>query len=292
VESHAHPAEPITSRQNAHVRQLRAAISGNRRLSQGLVAIEGGHLIAEALRSGIALDSIFLSVTASQKHADEFAHLKRSGAAPIHLLSDDAFRSAAGTESPQGIAALIAPPHFAIDDILPAESSAATSTSPLLLALDALQDPGNLGTLVRSAEAFGATGILALPGTASPWNQKSLRASAGSAFRVKVVPGQLDHLTALASRGVKIYAAVPSGGLPVTSVDLTLPSLLIIGNEGAGISPAAMARSFAHITLSTPGPVESLNAAIAGSLLLYEAARQRAAKSAATPAAGAADVAL
>jgi TrmH family RNA methyltransferase len=278
VESHSNQSSPnvISSRQNSHVRQLRAAFAGNPRLSRGLVAIEGGHLVAEALRSGIALQSIFLSRTASQKHAEEFALIQQRASAPLHVLADDVFRSAAGTDSPQGIAALITPPKHSLDAVLSAPTP--HSSAPLLLALDALQDPGNLGTLIRSAEAFGATGVLCLPGTASPWSQKSLRASVGSAFRLKVASTSIESFGKLAKRGVKIFAAVPTGGISITEADLAQPSVLLIGNEGAGISAAALAHAHARITLRTPGPVESLNAAIAGSLLLYEASRQRATK--------------
>jgi TrmH family RNA methyltransferase len=259
--------QPITSRQNSRVRQLRAAFSGNRRLSSDLVAFEGGHLIAEALRSGVPLDSIYISQSASQKHAEEYALLQARAKTPVYVLSDDAFRSAAGTESPQGIAALIVPQC--------GTATPAPTGPPLLLALDGLQDPGNLGTLIRSAEAFGATGVITLPGTVSAWNQKSVRASAGSVFRMKVATALVSELTAVAESGIRIFAAVASGGKSASEVDLRQPTMLLIGNEGAGLSEVVMAMAQEHITLAMPGAVESLNAAVAGSLLLYEAARQR-----------------
>jgi TrmH family RNA methyltransferase len=260
--------QPITSRQNARVRLLRAAFNNNGKPDHGTVAIEGGHLIAEALRSGLRLDSIFVSQTAQQKHAEEFLRLQHRAGTSVYVLADDVFRSTAGTESPQGIAALVVPPVF--------DLAATTETkNPLLLALDALQDPGNLGTLVRSAEAFAATGVMMLPGTVSAWNQKSLRASAGSVFRMKIAAAQVEDLAAMAAKGMKIFAAVASGGVPVSEVDFRGPAVVLIGNEGAGISDAALALATERITLRMPGPVESLNAAVAGSLLLYEASRQR-----------------
>jgi len=264
----------ITSRQNARVRQLRAGFSSNGKAGAGkpgseLVAIEGGHLIAEALRSGLHLDSIYLSQSASQKHADEWALLQRKAGTKVYVLGDDVFRSAAGTETPQGIAALIAPPVFEL-------GSLEAEANHLILGLDGLQDPGNLGTLVRSAEAFGATSVVTLPGTASAWNQKSLRASAGSIFRMKVVAAQVEDLATLAARGTRILAAVAKDGKAVEELDMRGPTLLLIGNEGAGISGPVLAMADERVTLRTPGPVESLNAAVAGSLLLYEASRQRA----------------
>jgi TrmH family RNA methyltransferase len=137
-----------------------------------------------------------------------------------------------------------------------------------------LQDPGNLGTLVRSAEAFGATGMILLPGTVSLWNAKTLRASSGSAFRlpVMVMPAD-DAFSALREAGVQIFAAVARDG--AGEVDLRGPSALLLGNEGAGLPGAWIARADALVTIPCPGAVESLNAAVAGSVLLYDAMRQR-----------------
>jgi TrmH family RNA methyltransferase len=137
-----------------------------------------------------------------------------------------------------------------------------------------LQDPGNLGTLVRSAEAFGATGMILLPGTVSLWNPKTLRASSGSAFRLPVVTlSAEDAFATLRAHGVRIFAAVARGG--DSKADLRSPSALLVGNEGSGLPGALIAQADGGVTIPLPGAVESLNAAIAGSVLLYEAMRQR-----------------
>jgi len=160
-------------------------------------------------------------------------------------------------------------------------SNPAADKVPLLLVAAGLQDPGNLGTLIRSAEAFGATAVLTTPGTVSEWNQKTLRASAGSVFRVPVVQIDAEQLIALKSQGIRLLAAVaPNSNFDSQSVadtDLTKPCVLMIGNEGAGLSSELLSQADARIAIPTPGGVESLNAAVAGSLLLYEASRQRAA---------------
>jgi TrmH family RNA methyltransferase len=153
----------------------------------------------------------------------------------------------------------------------------------LLLVAAGLQDPGNLGTLIRSAEAFGATAVLTTAGTVSEWNQKVLRASAGSVFRVPVVQVAAEQLIALKSQGLRLLAAVApdsefdSGSESAANADLTSACALMIGNEGAGLGEEWLALADVRITIPTPGRVESLNAAVAGSLLLYEASRQRAA---------------
>ena len=170
----------VTSRANARVKQFRAAFAGHARLSGGLVAIEGENLLREALASGLPLKTIFLSERVAPP-----AWLPRG--VELLVLADEVFASAVDTQYPQGIAALLIPPVWTIESAFPAN---APGNAPLLLVAAGLQDPGNLGTLIRSAEAFGATAVLTTAGTVSEWNQKALRASAGSVFRVPVVAGR------------------------------------------------------------------------------------------------------
>jgi RNA methyltransferase, TrmH family len=257
----------IESRQNPRVKELRAALSRSGRTPSGLIAIEGEHLVQEAIRSHLRFASIFLRDGYQPPFAipQDAEHL---------LLPADLFASAVSTEQPQGIAALVHPPAFSADTIF--RTPAPHATAPLVLVLAGLQDPGNVGTLLRSAEAFAASGVLLLPGTASPWNPKALRASAGSAFRVPAVNvTETDALGLLARHNIPAIAAVARDGMPVNEAPLANACALLIGNEGAGLSDKLIARAAHRITIPMPGNVESLNAAIAGSLLLYEAARQR-----------------
>lgn len=270
------PSTLITSRDNQRVKQLRAAFAGNARLADGLVAIEGENLIREAIRSGIALRTVFLKERT-------IAPGWFPNGVEVLRLADDVFTSAVDTQSPQGIATLIEPPRWQLEAVLTANESSHTKT-PLLLIAAGLQDPGNLGTLIRSAEAFGATAVLTTPGTVSPWNQKALRASAGSVFRTPVIYVNTSDLSALKTRGIRLLAAVaPDANSNPYSPDLTQPTALMIGNEGNGLSPDLLALADDRISIPTPGPVESLNAAIAGSLLLYEASRQRQAPRTSSP---------
>ncbi|WP_254061778.1 RNA methyltransferase [Granulicella sp. L60] len=247
------------------MKQLRAAFQGHARLSGGLVAIEGDHLLQEALRSGMVLKTIFVS------ERREVPRIVPRGVEVLRL-SDDVFGSVVETQSPQGVAALLVPPVRVLEDVM-------GPGLPLVLVAVGLQDPGNMGTLVRSAEAFGATGILTTPGTVSAWNQKALRASVGSVFRMPVVAADASEMEALKQRGLKLFAAVgaqDAGVVSAQETEFTGPCALIIGNEGSGIAAEWMDMCDAHVTIPCPGPVESLNAAVAGSLLLYEASRQRA----------------
>jgi TrmH family RNA methyltransferase len=256
----------ISSRTNARVKELRAAFAGNSRLSGGLVAIEGDHLVEEAVRSGVEFKTVFVS------EGRGVPQVVPRGVEAVRL-KEDVFRSAMETQAPQGIAALFSPPQFALEDVVGSVGSAA-----LILVAAGLQDPGNLGTLVRSAEAFGATGVLTTPGTVSVWNQKALRASVGSVFRVPVVAVTASELKELKRRGVRLIGAVGSNGVGVTAsheMDFRGACAVMIGNEGNGLAAEWLEICDARVTIPCPGPVESLNAAVAGSLLLYEASRQR-----------------
>jgi TrmH family RNA methyltransferase len=261
------PEMVVSSRANARVKQLRAAFQGHARLSGGMVAIEGDHLLEEALRSGMVLKTVFVS------ERREVPRIVPRGVEVLRL-TDEVFASAVETQSPQGVAALLVPPVSMLEDVLRGSSAA------LILIAAGLQDPGNLGTLVRSAEAFGAAGVLTTPGTVSAWNQKALRASVGSVFRLPVVAVDASEIEGLKQRGVRLIAAVGAddfGVVEAREMDFTLACALMIGNEGAGLAAEWMEMCDARVTIPCPGKVESLNAAVAGSLLLYEASRQRAA---------------
>ena len=252
--------EVVTSRSNARVKQLRAAFAGQARLSGGLVAIEGEHLLDEALRSGMVLKTVFVS-----ERRDAPGWLPRG--VEVVRLASDVLQSCVETQTPQGVAALLVPPVGNVTQML--------RGTPLILIAVGLQDPGNLGTLIRSAEAFGATGVLTTPGTVSAWNQKAIRASAGSVFRVPLAVAETDQMRELEAFGVRLLAAMPEEAVAISEADLTGPVALLIGNEGAGLSEDWVRMADERVMIPCPGPVESLYAAVAGLLLLYEVSRQR-----------------
>jgi len=186
------------------------------------------------------------------------------------LLPDDVFASAVSTETPQGVAALVKAKPANLDELLQ------TVDDLLLIGIGGIQDPGNLGTIIRSAEAFSARGVLLGEKTVSCWNAKTIRASAGSVFREPLVRVELgDVIELLKQRGVRVVAGSSHKGKPVQEVDLTGPLAVLIGNEGAGLPAEILmqADDLARIPHSTR--VESLNAGIAASIMLYETARQR-----------------
>jgi TrmH family RNA methyltransferase len=257
----------VDSRQNTRVKELRRAFAEATPNQQGEVAIEGMHLVEEAIRSGLRLATVFVSDFGRERAHKLLPQL--SSHTEALLLSDAAFRSAVPTETPQGVAALVRVKATSLENILEA--------SPALLVITAgLQDPGNLGTIARSAEAFGVTGLLLGERTVSAWNWKAVRASAGSLFRLPMAKVELATATSqIKSRGIRIFATSSHKGKAVSQVDLRGPVAFVIGSEGAGVPKAVLAQADDLVVIPQSQQVESLNAGIAASILLYEASRQR-----------------
>ncbi len=263
---------PIASRQNSLVKDLRKAFSQATPADDGSVAIEGVKLVEEAIRSGLRLRAVFFSESARERANRLLPQL--SHATETILLPDDIFHSAVATETPQGVAALVHPLAATLEDLFrPANPLA---VNPLVLGCAGLQDPGNLGTILRSAEAFGASGVLTTEGTVSSANPKVARASAGSVFRLPVVKlSTAQALAALEENSIRLAVTSSHKGRPVHEIDLTLRTAIFIGSEGQGVPRALLDAADDAILIPHSPKVESLNAAIAASILLYEAQRQR-----------------
>lgn len=263
---------PVSSRQNALVKELRRAFSQAELTRDGSMAIEGVRMIEEAIRSGLRFQAVFFSER-GRGHAARLLPQIASHAETL-LLSDPVFLSAVATESPQGVAALVKPKTFRLEDIL--GNTGESPVDPLIIALAGVQDPGNVGTVIRSAEAFAARAVVLGEKTVSPFNAKVVRASVGSVFREPVVHASLvEALATLKQHGLRVLATSSHKGKPLDEADLTGPLALLIGNESAGLPPAVAAAADELITIPHAAKVDSLNAGIAASILLYEAARQR-----------------
>jgi TrmH family RNA methyltransferase len=257
-------AETITSAANPLLKDVRRAIQHGGLTTGGWTVAETFHLLEEALRSR----SEVKMVLAAESAVDRLGGLD---GIRVVTMPDKLFQSISGTETAQGVMALVQPREWKMEELFGA--------SPLVVVLDGLQDPGNAGAVLRAAEAFGATGALFLQGTASPFNPKTLRAAAGSLFRVPFLHG-MEPATArraLEARRVALYAAVPARGGDVSrspaETDFKRPCALIVGGEARGVGRELRA---AALEVSIPTiAVESLNAAVAAGILLYEARRQR-----------------
>jgi RNA methyltransferase, TrmH family len=258
----------IEGRHNALVKELRQAFARGELTASGECAVEGFRIVEEAVRSGLKCRAVFFSESAEPRAA---RLLPQIGAhVETLLLPDKLFASAVPSQTPQGVAALVHLKTFSLDDIL--DSS---SPGPLLV-IAGVQDPGNLGTILRSAEAFGAKGVLLVEGAVSAYNSKVVRASAGSVFRVPIAKVQLEPLPQmLHERGIRLLATSSHKGIPLQEADLSGGTAIFVGNEGAGIDKKLLGKMDELVMIQHSPRVESLNAGIAASIILYEAARQR-----------------
>jgi len=257
----------IESRDNRWLKRFRVALAGHPEKDGSPLGVEGPRLVEEALRSKLAVEAMLIS-DSGERH---LARLKALLPAGLRVLrtTDRLFASVADTEAPQGIALLAAAPIWRVEDLL--------GRTPLVVVLAGVQDPGNVGTILRAAEAFGASGVFACRGSAHPFSPKALRASAGSVFRLPLIAGlpPMEVMSLLRQRGIPQYAATIAGGESPEETALTTGCAIWIGGEGAGLPAEIEHGADACIRIALRPPVESLNAAAAAAVLLYEAARQR-----------------
>jgi TrmH family RNA methyltransferase len=237
---------------------------GRRR--RNLSIAEGVRLIEEALRAGVKIQGALTS-TAAETHPRS-ALLIRSladHAVPVESVSDRVFAGLADTESSQGVLALIEPKRRPLADI------AVTPPAPVLI-LDGVQDPGNVGTLLRTGYALGASGAVLLPGTADPWSPKVLRAAMGAVFRLPAAPATDEELRAWVARTDLTLWAAATEGVPLHRLTPPPRLGLVVGNEGAGVRPAIRALSAERVAIPLVAGAESLNVAVAAGVILYTVA--------------------
>ena len=238
---------------------------------RGLALAEGVRLVEEALAAGVQLQGAI--VAPSLEGTPRGAALKGALAAagvPLEMVSDQELVKLADTEHPQGVLAVVRPPEWALEQI-------ALDGIAVVLVLDAVQDPGNVGTMLRTAHALGARGVVALPGTADLFNSKVIRGSMGALFRFPCISVSIEALVTWAAAhraGFLLADAGASRG--VRRAPRERPELLVVGNEGAGISPTLVAATGAtaqHVGIPLAEGAESLNVAVAAGILLHEVLR-------------------
>jgi len=276
----------LASRDNRWLKEFRMALRGGLPTENGFVGVEGARLVEEALCSGCRIQAVLFSESGKRHHQRLSPIIDRPEMAfPTLYTTDRLFEGLTDTEHPQGVAALVHPRETSFDDLVRAPVSAC---APLLVVLAGVQDPGNVGTILRTAAAFGATGAATaasgISGTASPFSPKALRASAGAALHLPVLAGAslAILLTQFKVAGIRTLASSahePRDGeqppLAPWEVDWCEPVALLVGNEGTGLPEEVERSADARIRIPMASGVESLNAAAAAAVLFYEAARQR-----------------
>jgi TrmH family RNA methyltransferase len=257
----------IEGRHNTLVKELRLAFSKGERTTDGHYAVEGVRILEEAIRSGVRFRAVFFSESAAGRAERLLSQL--GAQVETLLLPDKLFETAVPTDAPQGVAALARWKEFSVEEVL------ARSQAGPLLAIAGVQDPGNLGTILRSAEAFGAGGVLLGEGTVNPFNPKVVRASAGSIFRLPVARVKLlEALEAMKKQSLRLVATASHKGTPLDQAKLSGPLAIFIGSEGAGLSRDLIKEMDEVVAIPQAPQVESLNAGVAASIVLYEASRQ------------------
>lgn len=260
--------ERISSRQNAIVKRFRDLSRGEPRGDWML--LDGEHLLEEALASGARVEvAAFAAELASGRLAGLVARAERAGAQAV-TVTDLVLTAVSPVRHPSGVIAIARRRDVTIDDVL-------DRTPALVLMLSGVQDPGNVGAIIRAAEGCGATGVVAGSGTADPFGWKALRGGMGSTFRLPVAARQplAGAVERARAAGLRILATETRNGTPVAACDMRGPSAILLGGEGQGLPDDLLAMADERITIPMRAPVESLNVAVSAALILYEASRQR-----------------
>lgn len=252
----------LTSLQNPKIKAVRALHAKKGRVEAGAFLLETTKLVQEALKSGWPIIEVF----ATEEWVSRYGSLD---SVELTLVSDRIFPSLVTTETPEGIVALAKLPSMTA---LPA-----VNEKSWFIACEAIQDPGNLGTIIRTADAAGASAVLIGPGTVDPFSPKVIRATMGSLFHLPVIvcSNFYDDLAQLRVKGMRLYATAMRQERSLYDLDLKGPVTWLIGNEGQGLSKEAMTLATESVSIPMPGYAESLNAGIASAICLYETLRQR-----------------
>ena len=267
----------ITSQDNRRVRQALSLNARKHRDTTGLYLVEGPNLIREALQQNVILHSLFfMSEDALPRmrieELDAVRKIAEAGENPpeIRFLGRDIFQKIAQTQTPQGVLAIAEKSLYAEQDFF-------TPAGGNVLVLDRIQDPGNLGTLLRTAEAAGFSGAMLLKGCGDVYGPKAVRAAAGTLFRLPLLFPDTPQLAAgmLRINGKTIYAAAAGGNTPYYDCPFNEDAAIVIGNEGNGVSAEWLEAADCVLSIPMAGRAESLNAALAGGIIMYEAFRQR-----------------
>jgi len=260
--------ETLRSRANPLYKRLRAL---KERAGEGeLCLLEGPRLVLEALAAGLTIVEAAASARAEASAVGSAALAGlRQREVPVRRMAAELVASLSETETSQGLLALARRPRFQEEEVF--------RGTPLVLVAHGVQNPGNLGGLLRTAEAAGASGAILTGGCADPFSWKALRGSMGSAFRLPNLRGLSIEkaLDTLEARGVLVLATAVDGERRYDETDLRGPVAVVVGSEAAGLPASVRERSSARLRIPLAGPVESLNVGVAAALVLFEAARQR-----------------
>ena len=259
-------------RSNPKIKYLHKLARRQFRQKEQKFIIEGIRFAEELLRSSMQTESLYYSpkLLANQRGCAVLKKAERQSI-PSYQISENLMKEIADTDNPQGVLALVRMPKYSLSDVLPLNKPA------LIVLVDGIQDPGNLGTIVRTADAAQATGVVLLKGTVDIYNPKTLRSTMGSIFHLPVMPVEDNRalFNMLRQHQVKVVMGQPQGGTMIQNVDLSGSIALAVGNEANGPAKQTTAAADITATIPMPGNAESLNVGVACAIMLYETVRQR-----------------
>ncbi len=260
----------ITSSSNPTIKKIKSLHRKKDRWINKLYIVEGIKMVEEIIDNGYDVEYLLYTeklfdLKGGVELFNRIKHYEN-----LINLPDNLYKEISKVETPQGIMAVLPFKETSIENIL-------KKSNPFLILLDRIQDPGNLGTIIRTADAFGVDGILISEGSVDGYNPKVVRATMGSIFRVNIlhIKKSLNILEELKNRGIKIYSTSLQGKNYIQEINFKIPSLLIIGNESKGVSDELLNMAHSLIKIPMVGKAESLNAAVASSIIMYEAMKQR-----------------
>jgi RNA methyltransferase, TrmH family len=260
----------LTSVDNPKVKYFNSLKEKKGRDRSGSFLIEGIHLVQEALEAGLIVRVLYSENIMRGHEGKELIGKLISSGVPMEEASEQVMKKISDVETPQGIIASAKTTEHDLSDILNAKD-------PLILVACGIQDPGNLGTMVRTADAVGAAGLIMTEGTVDPFNEKVVRATAGSIFHLKLVKFNdiIELVTSLKRRGIRVISTSADAKKPYFEADYSGPVAVLIGNEGQGMKPEVLRISDVTASIPMVGRAESLNASVSSAIILYEALRQR-----------------
>jgi RNA methyltransferase, TrmH family len=264
------PHSPIASRDNSFVKLVRSLADARRRKKERAFIIEGVKAVEDALRDKAGVKAVVAAPALTRHHGKGVLKLAEDRGVEVVWISDSLMDSLAESRTPQPVMALVTMKEYGEDVLF-------SNPSGLIVVAHELQDPGNLGTIIRTAEAAGASGAAVTPNTVDPYNSKAVRASMGSLLRLPTVQvGDLKtFLATCGQKGWQTAAAAPTGAITHFDADFTKPTVILLGREGAGLPPDVMDCIDVSLRIPMANTIDSLNVAVAAAVILYEALRQR-----------------
>lgn len=264
------PHNPVTSKDNSIIKHLRSLSDPKHRKKERSFLIEGVKMVEEALRDNAGVQMVVASPTLVQHHGKGVLKLADSRLVDVLWISDKLMDAVAETKTPQPVMAIVTIKERAEDELL-------AHGSKLIVVAHQLQDPGNLGTIIRTAEAVGAAGLACTPATVDPYTPKSVRASMGSILRLPVVriADIASFITRAKQQGYQVAATVVTGDKTHFDADLKKPTVVILGQEGGGLPQDIQTAVDLQIRIPMAETIDSLNVATSSAVILYEALRQR-----------------